>query len=152
MVTRLRDQGLDSQSALDPPRHLIIRPRMRTIFVQLVAGFMMFCCTAAILQWIHHDMGGILWTLGIAFFASVVAHIIWFRCNAPRAIVATDEFLGITTHGGDEQRIPWSSIFHAAHSTKSLGMKWDLDSIPAGPVVLRDIGIDAARWGTFVPS
>jgi hypothetical protein len=81
------------------------------------------------------------------FIAALVAYVIWFRRVAPRAIVASDDFLGITNHDGDQQKIPWSSIFLAAHSTKHLGMQWELDLMPAGQIILRDIGIAPERWG-----
>jgi len=108
-----------------------------------------FCCAAAILVRIYHQAGAVVWSLGIAFLISALAHLSWFWRNAPRAIVATDEFLGFAAQGGDERRIPWSSIFRAAHSTRLLGMQWELDLFPTGPTILPDVGIDAGRWGTL---
>jgi uncharacterized membrane protein HdeD (DUF308 family) len=59
------------------------------IFVQLLAGLVVFCF-ATILTRIYHNAGFIFWTLGIAFIASALAHLI----------------LGIRTHGG----APWSPM------------------------------------------
>jgi len=81
-----------------------------------------------------------------AFGGVSIAHAIWFRRSAPRVVVACEDFLGITNRSG-QQRIPWSSICLAQHSVKYLGMQWELDLIPTGRVILRDIGIAPERWG-----
>jgi hypothetical protein len=118
------------------------------LVLQLAVGFGLLSCIAAPLQ-VAYASRMTVGVAGLALFAWTVAHVIWFRTRAPRAIVATDEFLGITRHGADQQRIPWSSIFSAVHSTGQLGMQWQLDIVPNGTVVLRDVGIDAGRWGVL---
>ena len=126
------------------PRYLMIRPRKRMVVVQLLVGLLLMGGMAAI-------AGGRAPAIACAFGAGwivwVVAHIIWFRRNAPRAIVVTNDFIGIITRAGDESRVPWSSICSAVHSTKMLGMQWELDLIPSGGLNLRDIGISSGRWG-----
>jgi hypothetical protein len=131
------------------PHHLVIRPRMRMVGLQLGVGLAISCMIAGGLLFFDHGSWPVMSVLGIVFCASVCAHVIWFRRIAPRAIVATDEFLGVIDRRGNQQRIPWSSIFSAAHSTKQLGMQWEMDLIPAGSSILRDIGIDAGRWGVL---
>ena len=115
--------------------------------VPLAIGFGAHCCVAAVFRVLGRRSSFIAYALGIVFVAYLLAHVIWFRRNAPSAIVANSEFLGITSHGDQQRRIPWSSIFFADHSTKRLGMQWELRSISAGTTILRDVGIDAGRWG-----
>jgi hypothetical protein len=142
------DQEQQSLDELDGvPHHLVIRPRMRMVGLQLGVGLALSCMIAGGLLFFDHGSWPVISVLGIMFGTSVSAHVIWFRRIAPRAIIATDEFLGVIDRRGNQQRIPWSSIFRAVHSTKQLGMQWEMDLIPAGSTILRDIGIDPGRWG-----
>lgn len=115
--------------------------------MQLLVLFGILSCLGAILYLTNGGTRLLIYGLATVFIAALVAYVIWFRCVAPRAIVASEDFLGITNHHGDQQKIPWSSIFSAVHSTKHLGMQWELDLMPAGQIILRDIGIAPERWG-----
>ena len=132
------DQSPPSEATAEVPAHLILRPRMRTLRVQLFVGLGLLCCLAAI---------GLPTPLAILFLIGILAHEIWFRASAPVAFVATPQFLGIAHPGGRQRRVPWSSIRAAAHSTGLLGMQWKLDLLPAETTVLRDLGIHPDRWG-----
>jgi hypothetical protein len=130
------------------PRHLIFRPRLRVVWIQLLALLGLALGLGAILFLEKATQApAILGVFGSSVLMALGAYMIWFRRSAPRAIIATDEFLGITHHAGDQQRIAWSSIFSAVHSTKHMGMQWEIDLIPSGRVILRDIGIAPDRWG-----
>jgi hypothetical protein len=131
---------------------LLIRPRMRIVGTQAAVAVILFACIPGGL-WLAGTLfspgasRALLWFGGLCLGGWAVAQVFWFRRNAPRAIVATDEFLGIIAHTGDQHRIVWSSIFSAVHSTEKLGMQWRLETLSSGTVVLRDIGIDSERWG-----
>lgn len=128
-------------------RHLVIRPRRRMLAAQLIVGL---CIFEAMILWIRMaEHGSPLMTrlIAFAFVVSLGIHLIRFCRYAPRAIVATDEFLGITSHRGRQQRIQWPSIVLATYSTKLLGMQWELDLTGSERIILRDIGIDSRRWG-----
>jgi hypothetical protein len=115
--------------------------------MQLSVLLGILCCLGAILHLTNNGTRLLIYGLAAVFIAALVAYFIWFRRVAPQAIVASADFLGITSHDGDQQRIPWSSIFSAAHSTKHLGMQWELALMPSGQIILRDIGISPERWG-----
>jgi hypothetical protein len=115
--------------------------------VQVIVVFGLFGAVILLFRISGHYSPLVTYVFAVAFLASVAAHLVWFRLKAPRAIVATDDFLGITTHGGEQQRISWSSVVLATHSTKQLGMQWELDLITSERIILRDVGIDSRRWG-----
>jgi hypothetical protein len=115
--------------------------------MQLFALLGILCCLGAISYLTNNGTRLLIYVLAAVFIAALIAYVIWFRRVAPQAVVASDDFLGITSHAGDQQKIPWSSIFSATHSTKYLGMQWELDLMPAGQIILRDIGISPERWG-----
>jgi hypothetical protein len=132
------------------PHHLIIRPRLRIVLKQLFVLLGLFSCIAAAIQL----RAGPLSTLRISVLLAslvltVIAYAAWFHKFEVRAIVVADGFLGITLHGRKQQRIPWSSVFSAVHSTGHLGMQWKLETLSAGTIILRDIRIDGDRWGAL---
>src|SRR5687768_17131304 len=106
---------------------LIIRPGMRALTWQLVAGASV--ATASGLAWwffaSHRTwmLGSGL--IGVAFLASAAFHLAWLRGHAPRAIVATASELAILEHHGEHRTLPWSTVTAATHATEPVGICWE---------------------------
>lgn len=129
------------------PQHFMFRPRSKVIWVQMLVFLGILGCVGAVLYLLGGTMRTLIYGLAAMLVGAAVVHAIWYLRIAPRVVVVCESFLGITDHSGNQQRIPWSSIALAKHSVKYLGMQWELDLIPAGRVVLRDVGIAPDRWG-----
>ena len=131
-------------------KDIIIRPGLYAFRWQLVVLLGLFLCGALahrLLSEARNLNRGWYLIMALGYVAIVVASWAWLRYYAHRAVVATSEHLGILGRDGQQTRIPWSSIRSADHSTRSLGMKWDVVLASGESVTLRDIGIDVNRWG-----
>ena len=135
----------------EAPPYFIFRPRAKLIGAQLLVLLGILHFLGAIASVLANFTEIAVWLAicaGVAMFAVVaLRYAVWYLRSAPRAIVACDRFLGILTHSGEQHRIPWTSIASARHSIGYLGMQWELDLIPAGRIVLHDIGMAPLRWG-----
>ena len=139
----------EQNTALEVPRYLLVRPRMRVVAFQVAVLLLLLLCVGCVLRTVDRSSRAFLMLFGCACVIVALLQIVWFLARTPRAIVATDEFLGVTFLNGDQRRIVWTSICHAAHSTGLLGMQWRFDLLPQGTFTLRDIGVDGTRWGVL---
>ena len=128
-------------------RLIIIRPRWQAARSQLLsllslvgASLALAASTSDRTMIIAVAVVGGVTVSGLAWFYRT-----WIRQRAPRAVVATPEYLAILWAGARRTYVPWASVAAANHATGLGGMRWYLDAV-SEPVRLRDIGVPAARW------
>ena len=127
---------------------VILRPSRRWLTIQLI-GLAALAVVVILAAW-HADgpQGAIIATGIAAVMVSMVAagHAEWMSHSAPRAIVATDDYVATLSRTGVRRYIRWDAVRQATHAATFLGMRWRLET-PAECVILRDIGLDPDRWG-----
>ena len=127
---------------------VILRPSRRWLAIQLIAlaGLAVVVVLAA--WYADGPHGAIIATAIAAVMVSMVSawHADWMRHSAPRAIVATDDYVATLSRTGERRYVPWDSVRRATHAATFLGMRWRLET-PVDCLVLRDVGLDSARWG-----
>jgi hypothetical protein len=128
---------------------LIIRPGLRALQIQLLVGLLLAVslgCAYAFFGDTPSQHPVVFVAIAVAYGAAAAAHYLWLRARAPRAIVATFDYVGVLQHNGAHTRVPWSSITAANHGIDA-GMRWELLLTGGDRLILSDVGIDSARWG-----
>jgi hypothetical protein len=127
---------------------VILRPSRRWLTIQLIV-LAALAVVGVLAAW-HADgrQGAIIAAAVAAVMLSMVwaGHTKWMRYYAPRAIVATDDYVATLSRTGERRYVRWDAVRRATHAATLLGMRWRLET-PDACIILRDIGLDPNRWG-----
>ena len=127
---------------------IILRPRQRTAFLQLLAlgGLAAGAVVLAMLLGERNTVFvvGVIATIAIGGTSAYYRY--WLGWQAPQAIVATREYVAVLNRAGDRAYVPWPAITAANHATTVGGMRWYLHTAD-NVTTLCDIGLHSDRWG-----
>lgn len=129
---------------------VILRPAPRWARLQLL-GLLVLGVIGSAVAWAADGLQGALVASSIAsltLLASTLYYSYWLRRRAPRAVVATRQFVGVLELNGQRCYVPWDSVRAATHTTTVRGMRWRLETA-AGRVEVLDIGVDPECWGAL---
>lgn len=127
---------------------VILRPSRRWLTIQLIV-LAALAVVAVLAAWrADGRQGAIIATAIAVVLVSMVSagHAAWMRHSAPRAIVATDDYVATLSRTGERCYVRWDAVRRATHAATFLGMRWRLET-PEHYLILRDVGIDPDRWG-----
>ena len=127
---------------------VILRPSRRWLTIQLMA-LAALAVVVVLAAWrADGPQGAIIATAITAVMVSMAsaAHVEWMRHSAPRAIVATGDYVATLSHTGERRYVQWDAVRRATHAATFLGMRWRLET-PVDCLILRDVGLDPNRWG-----
>ena len=127
--------------------HRIIRRRTRSFLTQMVVAAAIASCAVFLAA---VGGGASQAALATAFGAAALSIAGLLQGHqmrtAPRALIATPDYLALLSRNGDRRYVRWAEVSAARHKTSFKGMSWTLVS-DTGKVFIADPGIDADRWG-----